>query len=101
MIDNADFALLLVAMAAAAYACRATGFLMMRYVPMTPRFEAALKATPIAVMAGIVAIAALRGGPPEWIAAGLVIALMKFTGNDIVAAFAGVVAIALMRAAGF
>ncbi len=100
MIPNDEFVLLLLAMAMAAYGCRALGFLAMRYVPMTPRFEAALKATPLSVMAGIVAISALRGGPAEWAATALVIVLMKLTGNDLIAAFCGIIAIALMRAAG-
>lgn len=100
MMGTGDFALLLGAMAAAAYACRALGFLAMRFIPMTPRFEAALRATPISVMAGIVAIAAVRGGPPEWLAIGVVVAAMRLTGNDIVSAFAGIAAIALLRAAG-
>lgn len=100
MIPAGDFAFLLLAMAGAAYACRALGFLAMRFVPMTPRFEAALKATPISVMAGITAITAARGGPAEWGATALVIALMKLTGNDLVAAFGGIAAIALLRWAG-
>lgn len=95
-----DFIILLLAMAGAAYACRSLGFLAMRFVPMTPRFEAALKATPISVMAGIVSITALRGGPAEWGATALVIVLMKLTGRDILSAFAGIFAIALLRAAG-
>lgn len=100
MIPTDHFILLLLAMAAAAYGCRALGFFAMRYVPLTPRFEAALKATPISVMAGIVAISAVRGGPVEWVATALVLGLMKLTGSDLVAAFAGIIAIALMRAAG-
>lgn len=95
-----DFSLLLFAMAIAAYACRALGFFAMRYVPMTGRVEAALKATPVSVMAGITALAAYNGGPPEWTAIGVVIGLMRLTGNDIIAAFGGIVAIALMRAVG-
>ncbi|OYU48587.1 MAG: branched-chain amino acid ABC transporter [Rhizobiales bacterium PAR1] len=100
-MSNADFLILLAAMAAATYFCRAIGFLAMRYVPMTPRFEAALKATPISVMTAIVAIAAMRGGPPEWCATAAVLFMMKVSGNDIIAAFTGVGVIALMRAYGF
>lgn len=97
---NGEFALYLLAMAGMAYFCRVTGFLAMRYVPMTPRFEAALKATPVSVMAGITAIAAVKGGPAEWIATLVVLGVMRIVGHDIVAAFAGILAIALMRAAG-
>lgn len=94
------FPLLVLAMAGAAFFCRAIGFLAMRYVPMTPRIEAALKATPVSVMAGIVAIAVVRGGPAEWAATAVVFLLVKLTGNDILAAFGGIIAIALLRAAG-
>jgi uncharacterized membrane protein len=100
-MPDTDFLLLLVAMAGAAYVCRAIGFLAMRYVPMTPRFEAALKATPVSVMAGIVAIAASRGGPPEWCATAAVLLVMKMSGHDIIAAFTGIGVIALMRTYGF
>jgi uncharacterized membrane protein len=95
-----DFAPLLIAMALAAYACRALGFFAMRYVPMTPRMEAALKATPLSVMAGIVAIAASRGGPAEWAAIVVVLGVMKLTGKDILAAFAGVGVMAAARSMG-
>ena len=95
-----EFLLLLAAMAAAAFFCRAIGFLAMRFVPMTPRYEAALKATPISVMAGIVAIAAFRGGPPEWAATIVVLVLMKLTRQDVAAAFAGIIVLALMRTYG-
>ncbi len=94
------FAVLLLAMAVVAFGCRAAGFMAMRYVPMTSRLEAALRATPIAVMAGIVAISAMRGGIAEWSATAIVLVVMRLTGNDVVAAFAGVGALALMRAAG-
>ena len=64
------------------------------------RVEAALRATPIAVMAGIVAVAALRGGPAEWIATAAVLVAMRITGNDIISAFVGVGLLAGLRAAG-
>lgn len=99
-IGAGEFAVYLLAMAGMAYFCRVMGFLAMRYVPMTPRFEAALKATPISVMAGITAIAAARGGPAEWIAVLVVLGVMRLVGNDIIAAFAGILAIALLRAGG-
>ncbi len=95
-----SYFLMVLAMAGAAFFCRAIGFLAMRYVPITPRLEAALKATPVSVMAGIVAIAVVRGGPPEWLATAIVLVLVRVTGNEILAAFGGIIAIALMRAVG-
>ncbi len=95
-----EFSILLVAMAIAAYGCRVAGFLAMRFVTITPRIEAALRATPLSVMAGIVAVAAMRGGPAEWIASVSVLVIMKLTGQDVLSALLGVVIIAMARWAG-
>ncbi|CAN1491986.1 COG4541 Predicted membrane protein [Rhabdaerophilaceae bacterium] len=99
-MDSTDFAILLFAMAIASYGCRIAGFVAMRYVPITPRIEAALRATPMAVMSGIVVVAALRGGPAEWISGCVVIVLSVITRNDVISAFAGIAAIALLRSLG-
>ncbi|MGL4285236.1 MAG: AzlD family protein [Phreatobacter sp.] len=90
---------LLLAMALASFACRASGFWLMRFIPVTPRLEAALKATPVAVMAGIVVPTALRGQASELIALGVVGLAMRLTGNDLLAALAGVATVAAWRAA--
>lgn len=84
-------------MAAASYACRLAGYLLMGYVPITPRVEAALKAIPLGVMIGIVMPTVLRGGLPEWLGLAVVFAVMKWTGKDVVAALAGAGAVALCR----
>jgi uncharacterized membrane protein len=93
-----EFLPLLAAMAAASFACRAGGFWLMRFVPVTPRLEAALKATPLAVMVGIVAPVAARGHLPELAALAAVFVAMRLTGNDLLAALAGVTVVALLRA---
>lgn len=88
---------LLIAMTVISFICRAGGFWLMRYVPTTPAVEAALKATPLAVMVGIVAPVAARGNPPE-IAGLLVIAgVTRLTGSDILAATLGVGTVAGLR----
>lgn len=92
-----DFLPLLAAMAAAAYFCRVGGFWLMRFVRVTPRVEATLRATPLAVMIGIVLPAALRGGPPEWLALGAIALVMRLWPNDVAAAMAGIAVIAAMR----
>ncbi|QCI64348.1 AzlD family protein [Phreatobacter stygius] len=88
---------LLLAMALASFACRASGFWLMRFIPITPRLEAALKATPVAVMVGIVVPTAMRGQIPELIALGVVAVAMRLTGNDLIAALAGVATVAAWR----
>lgn len=97
MTVAADFLPALLAMAAASFACRAGGFLLMRFVRVTPAVEAALRAVPFAVMIGIVAPAMVTAGPAEWAALGAVILVMRLSGNDIVAALAGVAVVALAR----
>lgn len=92
-----EFWLFLAVLAAASLACRFGGFWIMRYVTITPRLETALKATPLAVMIGIVTPALLRGSWPEWLALAAVAFTMRITGSDLVAALAGVVAVALFR----
>ena len=53
-VSDVDFLLTVLALAAASFFCRAGGFMMMRYLKITPRIESALRAVPLAVMIGIV-----------------------------------------------
>nr|WP_298682229.1 AzlD domain-containing protein [uncultured Dongia sp.] len=92
-----DFLLALLAMGLASFACRAGGFFLMRFVTVTPRLEAALRILPLGVMIGIVAPVAALGKIPELIGLGLVLLLMKVTGNDFLAALSGIVAVAIIR----
>jgi uncharacterized membrane protein len=98
MTIGADFIPALLAMAAASFACRAGGFLLMRFVPITARLQAALRAIPFCVMIGIVAPAALRAGPAEWLGLAVIVLAMKLGCNDVLAALLGVATIALARA---
>ena len=98
MTIGADFIPALLAMAAASFACRAGGFLLMRFVPITARLQAALRAIPFCVMIGIVAPAALRAGPAEWLGLAVIALAMKLGCNDVLAALLGVTTIALVRA---
>lgn len=91
--------MVIAAMAAGSYVCRSSGFFAMRYVRITPRVEAALKALPIALVTAVLAIAATHGGPPEWAALTLALVLMAWTRNELIASLAGVLAVALLRAA--
>ncbi len=93
------FWLALGAMALASYGCRIAGYLLMGWLPITPRLEAALRSMPIGVMAGIVAPSVAAGRPPE-IAGLLVVGIvMKLTGKDVAAAVAGALTVALLRQA--
>ena len=65
MSAEGGFWIALVALALASYACRVAGFLLMGLVTITPRIEAALRATPLGVMIGIVMPSAASGRLPE------------------------------------
>ncbi len=97
MMLRPEIVTILLAAGAAAFFCRAAGFFLMRFVPITPRLEAALRATPLAVMVGICAPVAARGNPAELAALAVVGLAMKLTGNDLIAAAAGIVTVALLR----
>ena len=63
----------ILAMAVAAFLCRAGGYFLMRYVPITPRVEVALRMIPMAIVASMLAVAARMAGrpngpasPPPW-----------------------------------
>lgn len=88
---------LLIAVTLASFACRAGGFWLMRFVNVTPRIQAALRAAPLAVMIGIVVPAALRGSLAEWIGIATTALLMRFTRRDLVATLSGVAAVAVCR----
>ena len=98
-LDPAFVPLLLV-LAAASFACRIAGFWAMRFVPWSPRLNAALRATPLAVMAGIVATAAARGGLAEYVAVAVVLVVSRVVRSDLLAALSGVAAVAAIRALG-
>ncbi len=97
MAVESTFWLALAGMAVSSFACRISGFLLMAYVTITPRVEAALKAIPISVMVGIVTPAATSGKLPELLGLLAVGLAMKLVRNDLAAAVAGAATVALAR----
>ena len=95
-----EFMLAVLAMGIASFACRTGGFLLMRFVPITPRVEAALRAMPLAVMIGIVAPVAAKGQLAEVAGIVAVAVVMKVAGNDFLAALTGVAVVAIVRSTG-
>jgi uncharacterized membrane protein len=94
-----DFILALLVMGLASFLCRAGGFFAMRFVPVTPRLECALRALPLGVMIGIIAPTVSQARLPECVGLTLVIFVMMWRGNDLQAALAGVAGVALVRLA--
>jgi uncharacterized membrane protein len=101
MTVRPEFFAFIAVLAAASLLCRFGGFWVMRFVTITPRLEAALKATPLAVMVGLVTPAAIRGGAIEWVAIGVTAIAMKVTRNDLVSAVIGVTVVAVGRSLKF
>jgi uncharacterized membrane protein len=100
MTTDTVFLVAVAAMAAASYACRVAGYVLMGYVPITPRVQAALKAIPLGVMIGIVTPSAAAGRVPEIAGLAAVGVAMKLTRNDLAAALSGAAVVALCRWAG-
>jgi uncharacterized membrane protein len=77
--------------------CRISGFWLMRFMTVTPRLKAALHATPLAVMVGIVAPVAASGKALELAALAVIVLIMRLWPSDLIAALAGIAVIAVGR----
>ncbi len=92
-----DVLIAIFAMAAAAFVCRVGGFFLMRYVTITPRVEAALKSIPMAVVVSVLAVAALKGGVPEWAGIATALGMMVATRSDLLSITAGIATVGVLR----
>ncbi len=92
-----SFPAMLAVMVLAAFACRVGGYAMMAWLPASPRLEAALRATPLSVMAGITALALAGGQVADALALAGVVVLTLVTRNDVMSAIAGVGIVAALR----
>jgi uncharacterized membrane protein len=97
-IDAATLAAILV-MALAAALCRFLGYGFMRFIPVTPRLEAGLRAIPLAIMIGIIVPPVLRGGVPELAGLAATVLVVHLKLNDLVAILVGMGVVAALRAA--
>jgi uncharacterized membrane protein len=96
--QTAYFWLVIVAMTAVNYAIRSGGFILMGYVPLTPRVRAILNALPGAVVMASVLPLMVRGGLPAWAAVLVALGIMAWRRNDLLAVVCGMGAAALIRA---
>lgn len=85
-------------MAAVTYATKAGGLWALGRVEASPWLEAALEALPGAVVVAILAVELAEGGPPEWAAAGVAVAVASRTESALPALVAGVGAVLVLRA---
>ena len=102
LIEGADRGVLaaILAMAAATYAMRAGGFLLMAYVPLTPRLRRMLDALPGSVVVAAVLPILVREGPVAALAIAAAGAVMLLRRNDLLAVLTGMAVAAGARAAG-
>ena len=92
--------LAILAMAAATYACRASGALLMRRVRLTPRVERALRALPGSIIVATVLPIAAQAGLAAFAGLSATLALMSVTRSDLAALAGGLAAVMLARGAG-
>jgi uncharacterized membrane protein len=82
----------------ASLVCRLGGFFLMRYVSITPRVDAWLRAIPIALIGAILGPVAVNGGVPEWLGLAAAIGVMFLSANEFVATVGACTAVAVARA---
>ena len=92
--------LVILAMAAVTYACRAFGAVLMSRVRLTPRVERALRALPGSVVVSTILPIAVQSGLSAFVGLSASITLMRVTRNDLAALVAGLAAVVLTRSAG-
>ena|SRR5687768_8092667 len=90
----------ILAMAAATYLIRASGFWLMAHVPMTRRVRHTLEALPGAILAATVLPLVARGGTAAALGIAVVVIVMILRRNEFLAVFIGIAVAALARAAG-
>lgn len=76
------------------------GFWLLRRIEVSDRLEAGLSVLPGAIVISILAPELAAGGPAEWGAAGVVVAVMWRTENILLSLCGGIGAVVLFRAIG-
>lgn len=100
MTDALDI-LVIIGMAIATLLCRTSGYIIMGYVPLTPRVRRGLEALPGAVVVSLVVPAGLSAGISGLVGIAAAILAMWATRKDILALAAGVGSVIAVRALGF
>jgi uncharacterized membrane protein len=97
MVVRPDILLAIALIGAVSLLCRFGGFFLMRYVDITPRVEAWLRAMPVALVGAIIGPVAVNGGPPEWLGLAAAMLLMRWIGNEFVGCLGGIATVAVAR----
>lgn len=87
-------------MMAATILCRASGFVLMSRVRITPRIERALRALPGSIVVATIVPIAVNGGTPALLGMILTVLAMSLVRFELVAIIAGLCGVAAVRALG-
>jgi uncharacterized membrane protein len=91
----------ILAMAAATFLTRISGYWLMGHVPMTRRVRRTLEVLPGAIMAATIVPIVAKVGPAAFIAVVVALASMMVKRNEFIAAGLALVAVSIARAYGF
>ena len=91
----------ILAMAAATFLTRISGYWLMGHVPMTRRVRRTLEVLPGAIMAATIVPIVAKVGPAAFIAVVVALASMMVKRNQFIAAGLALVAVSIARAYGF
>src|ERR1041385_2021969 len=91
----------ILAMAAATFLTRISGYWLMGHVPMTRRVRRTLEVLPGAIMAATIVPIVAKVGPAAFIAVVVAPASMMVKRNEFIAAGLALVAVSIARAYGF
>lgn len=92
-----DITIVMVAMAVATFGVRLGGVLAGRLLPREGAWAAALEALPGCLIVSLVTVTMIGGGPQEWAAGAVTLAVAVLTKNLPLTMIAGVGAIYLLR----
>ena len=88
----------ILAMAVVTFLTKIGGLWLLSRFEVSDRLEAGISVLPGAIVIAILGPELAEGGPPEWAAAGLTLAVMWRTGNILLALIAGVAGVVAFRA---
>ena len=93
-------ALAILGMMLVTYLCRASGVVLMSRIRITARVERALRALPGSIVVATILPLALDGGAPALLGLAATIVVMSLLRFELIALFAGLGCVALLRAVG-
>lgn len=96
---DATVAAVILAMGLVTYATKAGGLWVLERIELGERWEAGLETLPGAIVLSVVGVELASGGPAEWGAGLVVVAVVRKTDSVLVGLAAGVGAVVLFRTA--